>query len=215
MVMLVTLSNGALQEQDFNISGSSATTSTPSQGLQAGRYVAGRYYDNSICGVNNSIFNYTSAVNGVLRSPFTSNKNITIDQLGLFYNTTSGSIKFAILSANVVTGWPDQVLWESAPQIITSVGFKAATISPTITLTANTTYWLQVNNSASCTIAMLVSGFPVFSALTTNGGQNAWHGMLRTTATFTDPTAAAYVGNTDPLVAETLPNAIRFLMRAV
>lgn len=215
MVMLVTLNNGELKEQDFNISGSSSPTNTPSQGLQAGRHIAGRYYDNSICGVNDSVTNYTSTANGVLRSPFTSNKNITIDQLGVYYNTTSGSIKFAILSANAVTGWPDQVLWESSAQVVTSVGFKAATISPTITLTANTTYWLQINNSASCTMAMLVSGYPAFSSLTTSGGQNAWHGMLRTTATFTDPTAAAYVGNADPLVAETLPNAIRFLMRAV
>ena len=212
MVMLVALSNGGLVEQDVNISGSGIAP--PAQGLQAGRYVAGRYYDNSLCGVNNSVIYYTSTANGVLRSPFTSSKSFTIDQLGLFHNTTSGSIKFAILSANPVTGWPDQVLWESASQVVTSSGFKAATISPAITLSSNTTYWLQVNNSASCTIAMLVSGFPVFSALTTNGGQNAWHGMLRTTATFADPTTAAYVGNTDPLVAETLPNAIRFLMRS-
>jgi hypothetical protein len=107
--------------------------------------------------------------------------SIAIDQLAVEVTTliASAKCKVAVYSATA-DGWPDSLLATSAELDLGSTGTKTASIS--LTLSANTPYWIGVHHSSTATLRALNSTSFTPLGLGTSGSAGVDGSAIRRTS---------------------------------
>lgn len=174
----------------------------------AGGNIVGQYYDNAFhAGANTTL---TGAANRIDMGPYYTSAPLRIDQIGVSVTTASaGGFGKVLIYNSDVDGWPDELLYESAPLDMSSTGFKFATLD--FTFDSGRQYWLGYWFSLGGVIRS------VSTASSVNLGKNgstssSYFTIVRRTVTFSGSAPAIWGFAANNRAANITPPSIR--MRA-
>lgn len=174
----------------------------------AGGIIVGQYYDNAFRATASSTL--AGAANRVDMAPYYTTARLRIDQIGVSVSTAvaSSTVKVFIYGSNA-DGWPDELLYESAPISSATATYAFATLD--FTFDSGRQYWLGVRHSATATLRSINTSSAVNLGLTGSANSN-YATILRRTITYANALPANWNFVNGDRTSNVTPYSIR--MRA-
>ena len=172
--------------------------------------LVGAFYDNNHPATAAASGTLIGAANRVDMAPFTPQTDLVIDQIGVACSTgvASATVKVFIYTSDA-RGYPNQLLFESAPLDCATTGYKPATFS--YQFDAGVRYWVGVRHSSTATLRTIAVGSTEALGLAGSNEAN-YFTVIRRTITYATALPANWGFLAGDLVANIAPYSIR--MRA-
>lgn len=172
----------------------------------AGGVVTGQYYDNSFQGTASSTL--AGAANQIDLAPYYTSVTLPIDQIGAAVSTAVASSQFKIVIYDAdASGWPNNLLYETAALSSAATGYFSETLS--FTFQSGRIYWLGIRKSSTATFRTINVSSAVNFGLTSSSASN-YATILRRTVTFANAAPDPWVFTNTDRTANITPPSIRF-----